>query len=91
MNFKLGDIHKAITRERTILCHYNLIGLAINKIEGTPILKLAIIKRLWVKKVIKKLSKNSSKRNVQRNCQKKESKKNMSTKNHSKTNELAVF
>ena len=33
MNFKLGDIHRAITRERTILCHYNLIGLAIKKFK----------------------------------------------------------
>ena len=37
-----------------------LIDLQKNKIEGTPILKLAMVKRLWVKKFKKKFPKKFS-------------------------------
>ena len=52
-----------------------------NKIEGTPILKLAMVKRLWVKKILPK-NQNSSKK-IHQKIRQKNSSKNLS-KNLSK-------
>ena len=46
----------------------NVLGQ--NKIEGTPMLKLAMVKRLKVKKFIQKFDKKFVKKNSSKNCQK---------------------
>ena len=62
----------------------NILGNSFNsknKIEGTPILKLAMVKRLKVNKNLpKKFVKNSSKNLSKKNSSKNSSKKNSSIK-----------
>ena len=73
------DIHLRL--QKLIFSFEVKCNLGKNKIEGTPILELAMIKELQVKKFVKK----SSKKSVKKICQKNLSKKFVKKKHQKKT------